>query len=127
MTSDPQPIAFCRPHWDQLRNAIKARGLWDLVSTSGEQARERLAHPGPETLDSFDPLIAAHNLITNNALELLGPFTGCPVCAVLDKHAAECECTDDTPCPADYGQWIDMAADGVKQHVGELLSRESKH
>lgn len=72
-------MKFCQPHWRKLSTAIRDRGLWHLVATSGQEA---VLHMRAE---SFEPLIGAHNTIMSNAIQTLGLFEGCPVCE-LKKH-----------------------------------------
>lgn len=84
-------MQFCKVHWEQLRTAIKERGLDHLVSKSGEEAVQRMVEEieGVESNNNFDPLIAAHNMILDRALQMGGLylFSGdyCPICEVM-KH-----------------------------------------
>lgn len=86
-------MRFCQSHWDALRAAIDARGLSHLVARSGKEACERLVaeSKGEATDATWDPLMAAHNMIVSRVLELGGPyiFTGdyCPVCEAIRGHA----------------------------------------
>lgn len=69
-------MKFCQPHWDKLRAAIEARGLTPLVSVGGASAVEKTVEQlktGRETLDNYDPLMAAHWAIAGNLMRLLGP------------------------------------------------------
>jgi len=85
-------MKFCQPHWNELRQAIKSHGVWDLVATSGEEAMSQVVDElkGVEkTLERYDPLMAAHNMITGRAIQCGGLYllTGdyCPLCE-LAKH-----------------------------------------
>ena len=89
-------MQFCQPHWDRLRQEIKSHGVWDLVSVSGEEAVGKLVDElkGKEpTLEGYDPLMAAHNMITSRALECGGLYllTGdyCPLCEVTKASKPE--------------------------------------
>ena len=117
-------MRFCQRHWDALRAAVRARGLDHLVGKSGrealERARDELA--GTATDATYDPLLAAHNMILGRALEGGGLYllTGdyCPVCeAVAHK--------DDSPNGAALtveqaeSYWIDGPADAVLAYCRE--------
>jgi hypothetical protein len=130
-------MKFCRPHWDKLKQAIKSRGLFDLVAGSAEeamqQAKDQLSGE-PQTLKNFDPLMGAHWMILNNAMDMLGkqginplflfgpppedhPEWECLLC-YLNFQAAEHDrlCTD-PKCQRVKGEnfdtWIDRAADSM--------------
>jgi hypothetical protein len=75
-------MRFCKEHWDQLRGAIKLRGLGHRV----------LKGP-PKTVEeaTSDPLIVAHNDVLAAAIDRLGgermKAAGkeeCPVCMMDD-------------------------------------------
>lgn len=118
-------MKFCKPHWEQLRNAINDRGLTDLVPKTGEEAIERVkkqqANGGKITPETYDPLITAHNMIVANALKaggiymLEGDF--CPLCE-LDKNAEEMKETAD--------DWIRKSADGVAAYAVEIGARQAQ-
>lgn len=91
-------MKFCQPHWDKLREAIKARGMWHLVAKSGEAAVERmkaeLQHGAAASDDTWDPLMNCHWMILGRSLELGGLYLMgrddagndyCPVCEAV-KH-----------------------------------------
>lgn len=61
-------MKFCTEHWDKLRVAIADQGLDSLVSRGGAEAVERMSAELGEgqTLDNFDPLMAAHWAIVDN-------------------------------------------------------------
>lgn len=131
-------MKFCQSHWEKLRAAIKARGIWDLVAKDGvealQQAKEELDGKS-KNLENFDPLMSAHWAICNNAMATLSkigsnplsllcsdpehPEWECPIC-YLNFLSAEHDrtCTDPT-CTKKKGQtfdeWIDKAADGAAQ------------
>ena len=80
---------------------------------------------GETTIDSFDPLMHAHNAIMANTLSLVGPAVlvvgdgpdeghHCPLCFLNESHAATCE---GPPCilgPTAFDEWIDKAADEAR-------------
>jgi predicted dienelactone hydrolase len=88
-------MKFCTPHWEQLKQAIKGKGLWDMVSADGKEAVQKLT--APQTRETFDPLIAAHNMIINASLEMVGPAAlfgeetaekhNCPLCVAAEAAA----------------------------------------
>jgi hypothetical protein len=76
---------MCQDHWQNLKHAIRQRGLWPLVTPSGYLAPET-----PEEILElnaaqfhFDPLMAASYLISQQAHAAFGS-TGfeCPLCEV---------------------------------------------
>ncbi len=79
-------MRFCQPHWEQLKDAIRERGLFHLVADSGEAAVERLAEEakGEATIATYDPLMDAHNMMVVRAIECggLSVLRGdtCPLC-----------------------------------------------
>lgn len=104
-------MRMCQPHWDRLKQAIIARGLGDMISSSGEELVKRIT--ADDTLENFDPLMAAHNMIVRNALQcggieiLVQREDGshlCPLCEA-ESHG----CTD----------WIEHAADGAAEAARE--------
>ena len=111
-------MKFCQPHWEKLREAIKARGLWQLVASSGKEVVDRLKK------DGFDPLMAAHNMIVGRTLDVagLGPMTSrpdgsewCPLCYLQQN----CPCG--LPgCAARFEEWIDGASNGAREEAVRL-------
>ena len=99
-------MRFCANHWQMLRDEVKRTGLDALVPEGGEAAVRAMASEftdGP-TIDNFDPLMMAHNMIWaramhdiksmygQNPLMLMAdadehPDWACPVCALLWCHA----------------------------------------
>lgn len=117
-------MKFCQPHWDALRGEIERRGLSRLVAKGGTAAAERMAREieGTAGPDDFDPLMAAHNLILNNAMDvckragasplvLMMPNEDgsdrCPLCFLNERHKEGCEIAD---CTFSYDDWIQRAA-----------------
>jgi hypothetical protein len=130
-------MRFCQPHWDSLRAAIAARGLSALVADSGDKAAANLASEVEHgrTIDNYDPLMAAHWAIVNNAMDMAGLVIMtediCPLCYLNEQSRASwerglaegmkpgepCPCPD-VACaatfpaePSSYDVWIDRAAD----------------
>ena len=110
-------MKFCQPHWDDLRVAIRDRGLEQLVARSGAAAAKRLASEvqGRATDATYDPLMAAHNLILGNGLRVFGAGLmfgdRCPLCT-QQEHLDGC-----ADCRAKGGEtpsdWIKYVSDGV--------------
>lgn len=116
-------MQFCKLHWEKLREAIKARGLDDLVPKNGADAKNRLIAEtqGARNMASFDPLMSAHNNIIGNALKRDGLIPtaqmmmgdNCPLCmlnAAASEHQKRCTTPGCTVVPS-YDKWIDNAAD----------------
>lgn len=108
-------------HWEQLRQAIKSRGLWDLVCD-----REQDEANPPKLLElmkairikDFNPLLfAAYNLYLgamraggNTMLHKNDDYSEkCPVCEA-EKHA----CLD----------WIDKAANGAADRAKQISKKK---
>lgn len=128
-------MKFCQPHWDQLRQKVDARGLTSLIADTGEQAAKNIVREleeGERTIDTFDPLMGAHNAIWGNAMRIaqetyqsspLAMLAGdpqhpeweCPVCFLNWLHAdhiANCKQPGcDYPKEADYAWMLDRAVD----------------
>lgn len=141
-------MRFCQEHWDALRSAIRERGLYDLVAKDGAIAAENLQAEaeGRDTLANYDPLMAAHWAIINNAMGAVGPpnamylmsndepqadedgrkWPVCPLCYLNQAHALTCT---DPACTLDrergYDMWIDRAADDQAQRVREMVAGDS--
>lgn len=110
-------MEFCTPHWDALRTAIKDRGLEVLVAESGPEVVGKMKRQLTDktvTVDSFDPLMGAHNAIVTNALQLTGIAVlqqdGCPLCWMTEEHKKYCK--DPTCIRENFDDWITFAADG---------------
>ena len=131
-------MQFCQPHWDSLRQAIKDKGLGVLVSETGEEAVTKAARQaaGEDTVDTFDPLMFAHNIIFSNVLEnasqsvgyLMGdgpedPVEGhegrtwprCPICYLNLAHEISCGGCD-LPQETGYDWMIDRSSDDALTH-----------
>lgn len=118
-------MKFCQPHWEELREKIRERGLYGLVATSGEQAVAQLVD-GVENgtkKTNFDPLMAAHNQLVSNAIGVVGlalmmlnedGSERCPVCYLI----ANCQCGKAGDCP--FTTWTTKAADGARAYAIEL-------
>lgn len=132
-------MRFCAPHWEQLRQAIKDRGLDSLVADSGEKAARNLVSEGAEgaTVDNFDPLMGAHNAIVSRAMTEIRdkysqnpmmlfadpdehPEWACPICALAwchDEHDRLCT-QDDCNYPKQF-DWAAEMCDGAADHMLE--------
>lgn len=110
-------MKICPKHWEQLKHAIKVRGLFDFVSASGSEMFERVLGDlqGEQTTRrNFDPLMACNNSLFANALQYGGLYLMmqqedgteyCPVCEA-NKHGQE--------------GWIDLAADSAAEYMKTL-------
>ena len=136
-------MKFCQDHWTKLRAAIIARGLGDLISSDGPQliARTLEELQGEDaSLKTFDPLMAAHNLIVGNstqALQRIGvsplllfkvdddhPNGWCPICFLNFCSLEHDRLCTDADCPKAKGlqfdDWIEKAANGVQEYAATL-------
>lgn len=143
-------MKFCPDHWERLRAAIESRGLMALVADSGEQAASNLAREltdGP-TIDSFDPLMGAHNMIVSNAMneikttyqqnplmvfadETEHPEWACPICALNWCHAEHNRlCTQEGcnyPKEYDWSSAIDTCADAMVKEWRRFGAGQDDH
>ncbi len=110
-------MKFCMLHWIDLKKAISDRGLDNLIAKDGkaamEMVKDNLARKGEYTKDNFDPLMAAHLSIMNNAVEKGGVYIlngdYCPLCE-FKKHVKD----------ADPNEWIKFASDEVLEKARKL-------
>lgn len=134
-------MRFCQDHWDKLRAEVEARGLGDLVAkdsaTVAAQLRDALKRR-ETTAMNFDPLMGAHWVIVNNAMDTIAraggqplylmtrgdedPVTGygpqyegrtwprCPLCYLNLIHEVSCQRGDCQLDPkAGFDSWIQRA------------------
>lgn len=114
-------MKFCNRHWGALRAAIDERGLMPLVARNGAEAVERAKEElgGTATDASYDPLMGAHWMIVNRALESGGLYlmTGeiCPVCEAIEHcNVGEGGYRDKKHIEED---WIEGPADAALEFV----------
>lgn len=97
-------MKFCQPHWDALKDKVKEKGMWSLVSDGPDKAVEFIINPGPQT---FEPLMSCHNMIVTNALQAGGLYLMqgdyCPLCEAEKNH----------PEPGNAERWIKHATDAA--------------
>jgi len=114
-------MRMCMTHWDTLKDAIKARGLYEAVSHSGKDVAAKLVDQNTGvTSKNFDPLMYAHNRILENLMSIGGAAVmlqdGCPICYATKVHDAHCK---EEGCTFTYDGWIDKAADeALEVHKG---------
>ncbi len=139
-------MQFCPSHWDALKKAIDNAGLSTLIAVDGKRAMQNLASEATEglTVDNFDPLMAAHNAILANAMDLakeryhadpLGmmfddpahPERACPICYLNSLHAHHDEHCTQPNCDYPRGYtwdeyFITHAVEGAAEQWRELRS-----
>lgn len=88
-------MQFCPPHWDALKDAVRERGMYHLVSPSGREvvdAAVRELKGQPEEPGDFDPLAKATWMIYGRFVETVGlaAMNGdkCPLCECRDGFKA---------------------------------------
>lgn len=113
---------ICTDHWEKLKQAIKDRGLWQLVSKDGEEATQCLTQDIESGIagkkmdpDYYDPLLSATWMIYTEALRRGGLYLMqekyCPLCEVK-KHLSMPEQDADA-------EWINSCCDSIKQYCEE--------
>lgn len=103
-------MQICHDHWYELKNAIRKRGMWKLVSPeTGPRVpayitRQTLA--AASTAPRIDPLQVATLLISDQALTAFGEYlesrSYCPLCEVEENLGRGCS-----------HDWINVDADNV--------------
>jgi hypothetical protein len=114
-------MKFCASHWEKLREAIKARGLWEFVAQDGDEVVRRVIDgltAEKDARSNFEPLMGAHNAIVSNAMSNVGiellvqnedGSDKCPICFLQNLHDTNCK---DKDCPGVFfDRWIEHAAD----------------
>lgn len=101
---------WCQTHWNQLREAVRVRGLDKFGAQDSKQAHaDAVAQLEGEKTD-FDPLMGSFWAINNQMLEDVGLYAmgKCPLCILVeDKH------------PELVSNWIDGVTDSALQHAVE--------
>jgi hypothetical protein len=111
-------MEICQDHWHELKNAIRQRGMWKLVSSNPTVSPNRgTPSTGAET--AFDPLAIAGRMIAHQAHMALGDSlenrSSCPLCEVEQNLGS-----------GTSNEWIDVNADTLLQLCRErhLLGTE---
>jgi hypothetical protein len=105
-------MQLCNSHWNQLTDAIKARGLGHLIIEKEydmQEALNRAITAKEIVLKDYCPRLMAHNMIMNNAIRCtrgaIRHDNCCPVCSIGKNGVPE---------------WIDQAADSVNGFFAEF-------
>lgn len=107
-------MKFCKEHWEQLRQTIIDKGMMNLVSNSGQEAMSEMVAELKDEAHKYDPLMAAHNMITAAALEAGGLYIMtvdeddnhyCPLCEVKENMGEEM-----------VKDWIDGSTDACLEY-----------
>jgi hypothetical protein len=79
-------MKFCKQHWIQLKEAIREKGMWNLICKNQEELHESMKNELEGKEFKFDPLMQATWAIYNRALEDGGLYLlsdiYCPLCEV---------------------------------------------
>lgn len=105
---------WCKPHWQQLRDAIEAKGLSGFGAKTGEQAARNLA----TELEGapFDPLMGCWSRINSTMAESLNNLgrgqellqLPCPLCVLVKDGQPEL-----------VARWIDGCTDNALKYAKE--------
>jgi hypothetical protein len=121
-------MKFCTDHWTKMREKVIELGMGSLIAKSGEEilAKQVEELKGNASKSTFDPLMAAHNMIVSFAVEMVGldimmdnedGTPRCPICYLQAGHLATCKEPD---CTWTYESiWISGA-------VGKSLSEAKR-
>jgi hypothetical protein len=116
-------MQICQDHWHELKNAIRQRGMWKLVSP--QTSRQLPEHVTMQMLtatrtgSALDPLNMATLMISDQALMAFGEYletrSYCPLCEVEQNLGR-----------GQSFEWIDVDADAVLEVCRErnLVSGE---
>lgn len=83
---------WCKPHWTQLRAAIKDKGLDGFGAQDGEESTQALANALEGEEGPFDPLIGCWLRINAYMFEspaCNGRILQCPLCILVDDKQPE--------------------------------------
>lgn len=113
-------MKICAAHWQQLRDALDARGLTHLISKDGEALTEIVMdelNGVPKQERGYDPLYDANMMIWSRALQMGGLYLMtqkadgseyCPLCEV-EVHLGEGMATE----------WINGCTEAIRKHCQE--------
>ncbi len=113
-------MQLCQPHFDELANALKLRGLWQYQAATQaerEQMVEAINEEGE--VEHFDALIMTQLAIYNEAVEVGGEG----LLVVNEKGESLCPI-----CELKAVHWINAATDEVLRYGQEhgLVKRETR-
>jgi hypothetical protein len=101
---------WCQPHYDKLKDAVKARGLWSLVGNGSEDLETAISGK------RFDPLLGSWARINQQMLESPGfrrpdkdtrqRILQCPCCILVEDGQPEL-----------VDRWIDGCTDEALQYA----------
>lgn len=121
-------MGICQKHWDMLREEVKAQGLDEWVTKSGEVAVEQIVDQlkkgGEQTAVNYDPLMACHWMIQSRALEGFGLMAiqadFCPICELLQMWNPDgtCKCEREDCQAKEPGSIPDPEVDWIQGPVG---------
>lgn len=103
-------MQICQGHWHELKNAIRKRGMWKLVSPeTGPNLPSYFTGPMIAAASKgtrLDPLQVASLLISDQALRAFGDYVEsrgcCPLCEVEENLGR-----------GQSLEWIDVDADSI--------------
>jgi hypothetical protein len=117
---DAEPVGkleLCPAHFAMAKDALRVRGFGayiidDEEQVDGAEQMRRLMEP-----HAFHPLIMYQHIVYANALQKMGPITGCPICDA--KASCPCGSPDCTPVVRE-DSWITKVADFVLDHARSI-------
>lgn len=118
-------MRMCPQHWQSIIDELGTAGLAALIPGTVEERHTRLLGRMTEgiTVDTFDPLMGAHEQLVRHMLSIYGQTilhaagAGCPLCLLHAEHVLACSDPTCTWAPVD---WIGWAA-GTQVQVWESL------
>lgn len=119
---------MCDRHWDALRRAVEARGLWPLVACGPTEVMRRMQHEvthGPSR-ESFDPMMEAYSTILCDVIEITDREVlqlnddgseRCAICFLVQVIQHE---TASEECGSAMEGWLEIGADRALARAREL-------
>lgn len=117
-------MQICKVHWEQLKHAIEERGLLDLVAPNGQAAVSRMQQEldGTATDSNYDPLMAANNMISAQALKLGGLYLlgdYCPLCEAVAHTQMPDDLPEEVKKQGIAAYWINGCTDSILDYCRE--------
>lgn len=105
---------WCKPHWQQLREALKAKGLDGFGAQTGEEAAAEIASQLEGNEESFDPLLGCWSRVNAAMAESLTSLgrgheilqLRCPLCILVDDGQ-----------PHTVANWIDGVTEEARMYA----------
>lgn len=108
---------WCKPHWQQLREVLKSKGLDKFGAQTSEEAMAEIQHQIEEgTEKGFDPLLGSWARINTKMAEGLNRMgrhkelleLKCPLCTLVEDQRPEL-----------VADWLEGVTEGARLYAVE--------